>query len=264
MARFLTPAKIGLLALIELYTDAEVPTSSTIPILSFLVSHILPPSHPSPLDSNTGLSYGPRNFVITTHHFDELLMDHPSESGLPGRSLWHLFLKKLWDINSLDALHVFFDRRSHLLVKTREEMQYDAEMGIPPPSPEMIILSRTSPFGTFVRRAQLEFFRLKFHDALNLWKSFVAYRQPTLPAWRKWNREAGHWSFDVVLHEGNEEWEDHMLETFATVAYGNLINKPEDADGLVSTDDVEKLLEFQIEHMQSKLTYRTCIDCADE
>lgn len=252
MARFLTPAKIGLLALVELYTDAEVPTSSTIPILSFLVSHILPPNPPSALSSNKDYSYIPRNFLITTQHFEELLTNHPSASGLPGRSLWHLFLKKLWDIDSLDALHVFFDRRSNLLVKSREEVQKDAEMGIPPPSPEMILLSRTSPFGTFVRRTQLEFFRLKFHDALNLWKSFVAYRQATLTAWRKRNPEAGHWSFDVVLNQGNEEWDDHMLATFATVAYGNLINQPEDADGLVSTDDVEKLLEFQIEQMQSK------------
>lgn len=259
MARFLTPAKIGLLALIELYTDAEVPTSSTIPILSFLVSHILPPNPPSPLISTEAHSYGPRNFVITTQHFEELLSDHPSASGLPGRSLWHLFLKKLWDIDSLDALHIFFDRRSNLLVKTREEVQKDAEMGIPPPSSGMILLSRTSPFGTFVRRAQLEFFRLKFHDALNLWKSFVAYRQVTLTAWRKRNPEAGHWSFDVVLNDGNEEWDDHMLETFATVAYGNLINQPEDAGGLVSTDDIEKLLEFQIEQMQSELILKGCI-----
>jgi anaphase-promoting complex subunit 5 len=253
MAMFLTPAKIGLLALIELYTDSEIPTSSAIPILSFLVSHILPPDSSSSLNSNTDPSLGPRNFVITTHQFDELLSDHPSASGLPGRTLWHLFLLKLWSIDSLDALHVFFDRRSNLLVKTREELQRDAEMGIPPPSPGMILLSRTSPLGTFVRRAQLEFFRLKFHDALNLWKSFVAYRQATQMAWKKRNPEAGHWSFDVVLHEGTEEWDDHMLETFATVAYGNLINQPEDADGLVSTDDVEKLLEFQIEQMQSKL-----------
>jgi anaphase-promoting complex subunit 5 len=252
MARFLTPAKIGLLALIELYTDAEVPTSSTIPILSFLVSHLLPLHSPSPLNLNKDQSYGSHNFILSIQHFEELLSDHPA-SGLPGRSLWHLFLKKLWDIDSLDAFHVFFDRRSHLLVKTREDLQRDAEMGIPPPSPGMILLSRTSPFGIFVRQAQLEFFRLKFHDALNLWKSFVAFRQVTLPMWRKRNPEAGHWSFDVVLHEGNEEWGDNMLETFASVAYGSLINQPEDAEGLVSTDDVEKLLEFQVEQMQSKL-----------
>ena len=252
MARFLTPAKIGLLALIELYTDAEVATSATVPVLSFLVSHILPPILASPLNAPKTQTSGPQNFLIAIQQFEDLLAEYPTSSGLPGRSLWHLFLKKLWDVDSLDALHIFFEHRSHLLVKSREELQKDAEMGIPPPSPEMILLSRTSPFGTFVRRAQLEFFRLKFHDALNLWKSFVAYRQTTLSSWRKRNPEAGHWSFDVVLNEGNEEWEDHMLETFATVAYGNLVNQPEDADGLVSTEDVEKFLEFQIEQMQSE------------
>lgn len=254
MARFLTPAKISLLALIELYTDAEVAiASSTIPILSFLLSQLLLPNYQSPLNQNTDQPYGTHQFTLSIHHFEELLTNHPA-SSFPGRSLWHLFLKKLWDINSLDALHIFFHCRSHLLVKTREDLRRDTEMGIPPPSPGMILLSRTSPFGWFVRQAQLEFFRLRFDDALDLWKSFVAFRQVTLPVWKKINLEAGHWSFDVVLHEGSEEWGDNMLETFATVAYGSIINKPENADGLVSTDDVEKLLEFQVEQMQSKLT----------
>lgn len=255
MARYLTPAKIGLLALIELYTDSVVPTASTTTILSFVISHLLPSSLPKPQNDLPGSepSESPRSFIIAIKEFEKLLSVHPSASGLPGRTLWDLFLTKLWDIDSLDALHVFFERRIYLLAKTREAIKEDTEMGIPPPSPDMILLSRTSPFGTFVRRTQLEFTRLKFHDALNLWKSFIAYRQVTLPQWRKRRSDAGTWSFDVVLHKGDvtEEWTDETLGNFASVAYGNLLDHPDDAEGLVSTDDVEKLLEFQIGQMQS-------------
>lgn len=254
MARYLTPAKIGLLALIELYTESVVPTASAIPILSFIVSHLLPSSLPKPHNTRYGAesSHGGLNFIIPIEEFEKLLSAHPS-AQVVGRSLWDLFLKKIWSIDSLDALHVFFERRSHLLVKTRDDVQRDADMGIPPPSQDMILLSRTSPFGTFVRRAVLEFNRLKFHDALNLWKSFIAYRQPTLTMWRKRNPDAGHWSFDVVLQEGDEEWGNDALETFSSVAYGSILSQPGDSEGFASTDDVEKLLEFQIEQMQSKL-----------
>lgn len=254
MARYLTPAKIGLLALIELYTDAVVPTASAIPILSFIVSHLLPSSVLTTQNLSHGMVDGQTtgSVIISILDFEKLLSVHPSASGLPGRSLWDLFLKKLWDINSLDALHVFFDRRSHLLAKTKEDNQRDAQMGILPPSQDMIVLSRTSPFGTFVRRAILEFTRLKFQDAIELWKSFITYRQITLPLWKKRNPDIGNWSFDSVLREGDDEWGDDALETFASIAYGNLHTQPHDVGGFVSTDDVEKLLEFQIEQMQSK------------
>jgi anaphase-promoting complex subunit 5 len=254
MARYLTPAKISLLALIELYTESVVPTASTIPILSFIISHLLPSSLPKPQNSLPGAesSDSSRNLNISIKDFEKLLGTHPSASGVPGRSLWDLLLKKLWDIDSLDALHLFFERISHLLAKAREDIQKDTEMGIPPPSQDMIMLSRTSPFGTFVRRSQLEFTRLKFHDALELWKNFIAYRQVTLPQWRKRNPNADHWSFDAVLQKGDEVWGGDALEIFASITYGDTLRRPESAQGFMSTEDVEKLLEFQIEQMQSK------------
>src|SRR5579871_1024291 len=100
MARYLTPAKIGLLALIELYTDAVVPTTSVISILSFTISHLLPSSFPKQQSDShgTGEAQNTQNLIISIQDFENLLRVHPSASGLPGRSLWDLFLKKLWDI----------------------------------------------------------------------------------------------------------------------------------------------------------------------
>ncbi|OBT56661.1 hypothetical protein VE04_02785 [Pseudogymnoascus sp. 24MN13] len=253
MARYLTPASIGLLCLIELYTDSAVPIPSTVPILSFIVSNLLPPSLPKPRDhcSNNETREDRANFIISIEDFERLLGAYPSASGLPGRTLWDIFLMKLWDINSLHALHVFFERRSHLLMKTREDTQMDTDIGIPPPSQAMILLSRASPFGAFVRRSQLEFTRLKFQDTLNLWTSFIAYRQVTLSTWRRRNPNAGTWSFDAMLEEADKEWDQDTLQTLVSVAYPNVFtHHGRSPDGLVSTNDVEKLLEFQIEQMQ--------------
>jgi anaphase-promoting complex subunit 5 len=90
-----------------------------------------------------------------------------------------------------------FDNLSSLLVKTREEQQKDAENGTP--AVDRMLLSRTSPLGTFVRRAQLEFIRLQLNDTMVLWKSFITYREPTLPMWKKRNAAACKTSFDVNL-----------------------------------------------------------------
>jgi anaphase-promoting complex subunit 5 len=164
MTRFLTPSKIGLLTLIELYTDAIVPTSATIPILSFIVNQLLPAtikSQPSKLRPSETLP-----FILDLKTFESLLTAHAAACGLPGRSLYDHFLKKIWDIDSLNSLHEFFAKRTYLLARTRDEIKKDGELGIPPPSEDMIILSRTSPFGSFVRRSKVEFERLRFSDKI--------------------------------------------------------------------------------------------------
>ncbi|KPA35177.1 anaphase-promoting complex subunit 5, partial [Fusarium langsethiae] len=68
---------------------------------------------------------------------------------MPGRRLWDQFLGKLWDINSLDALHNFFDNLFGMLAKTKEERKRLAELGQPVEEEEGIKLSPNSPFGTF-------------------------------------------------------------------------------------------------------------------
>jgi anaphase-promoting complex subunit 5 len=235
------------------------------------------PKEPESSDSRQSILDSPKEF-------EKFLSAHPSASAMPGRSLWDLLLKRLWDIDSLDALHIFFERLSHLLAKSRENARKDSEMGIPPTSPEMIVLSRASPLGTFVLQSQLEFTRLKFHDALELWKSFVAYRHVTLPYWKKRNPRADSWNFDTVLQMDFGKQRDDSLESsviqrdlgrddslrFDTafqrdrgddsierltgIVYGDIF-RPEGAPGLVSTDDMQKLLEFQIEQMQSEMAH---------
>ncbi|KAH8589565.1 anaphase-promoting complex subunit 5-domain-containing protein [Bisporella sp. PMI_857] len=249
MTRYLTPSKIGLLALIELYTDAIIPTASTIPILSFILNQLLP-SATQKFKSTPSASSQPIPFILSPKEFETLLATYPAAHGLPGRTLWDHFLKKIWDIDSLDALHVFFDRRAHLLAKTHEEIKRDSEMGIPPPAPDMIILSRTSPFGSFVRRAKVEFERLRFSDVTALWTSFVSWRQDTRAYWtRRSGGALSKWAGDRALVDGQAEWGIEGNEMLHLVAYGN-VSTQHAGEGYVSTGDIEKVLEFQVEQMQ--------------
>lgn len=243
MSRYLTPTKIGLLALISLYTESVVPSAATIPVLSFLISQVLPVN--SVTSRNDDLLRS-RDIALTLDDFQKATINHIS--GIPGRTIWDLLLNKLWKINSFDALHVFFDTLSLMLQKTPEQLQNEAEGGADTDSnPNRMLLSRTSPLGAFVRRARLEFTRLQFHDGLTLWKSFVPYRAPSLPQWKKRNQTAGNTSFDVNLRQDHLDLGDRLTE----VAYGELGTEALQVAG-VSTEDVKKLLEYQVDQMQSK------------
>jgi anaphase-promoting complex subunit 5 len=237
MSRYLTPSKIGLLALISLYSDSVVPSAAAIPILSFIVSHLLPVEFLSSRDDATLVG---QSFIIAIDGFQKATITHAS--GIPGRTVWDLLLKKLWEINSFDCLHVFFDALSSLF----EKQVNDGHPDVPTASPKRILLSRASPLGVFVRRAQLEFTRLQFHDGITLWKSFIAYRDPTLVLWKKRNPTAGKTSFDTNLQEGHYVFDDRLRE----LIYGSS-SADRGVEASVSTDDVEKLLEYQIARMQS-------------
>jgi len=252
MAHFLTPSKIGLLALVELYTEATVPASATIPVLSFILAQLLPSTiRLQTLHSKSEWQDLP--FALDLESFQTLLSPHRSPSAIPARSLWQIFRQKLWEIDSLDALHRFFETRTHMLAKTKEaqkrEGEMNGELGIPPPSPDMIILSRTSPLGTFIRRAKVEFDRLRFCDAIALWTSFVRWRQES--GMDDVRNSITHFNGDKVLAEGELDWGHEATETLRLVAYGGMeISETEYAD--ISSNDIEKLLEFQVEQMQSK------------
>ena len=240
MSRYLTPSKIGLLALISLYVESGVPSMAIIPVLSFLVSHVLPVN--STASHNDSLLQS-RHTTLVIEEFQRATISHVS--GIPGRNIWDLLLDKLWKLNSLDALHIFFYNLSSLLQKTPEELQYHGSDMLNPTSNRMR-LSQNSPMGLFVRRAQLEFTRLQFHDGVTLWRNFVMYRAPTLPQWKRRNQTADHISFDANLKEEQLDFGNRLTD----VIYGELAHGAE-YDASISTEDVDKLLEYQIDQMQS-------------
>ena len=112
-----------------------------------------------------------------------------------------------------------------------------------------IKLAGTSVFGIFVRRCRLEFEKLRFHDSAELWKGFVKYRQPTEAHLRKRNPGFERLRFDNVSLLG--EREDPAFEALTAAVYGDGLTGNSAGAVPMSTDDMESLLEFQVEQMQS-------------
>lgn len=243
MSRYLTPSKVALLCVISVYVEGTIPNSSAMPVLSFVVSNLFPPDH---TDSGTSSLKLDIHHAMSIDQFDKALSGHIS--SIPGRSIWDLVLKKIWSIDSCDALESYFETISSMLVKTREEQIRDRDNGVSPETSRML-LSRSSPLGVFVRRAQLEFTRLQFHDSVNLWKGFIKYRLPTYRAWARKNPAAEQTAVDINLLELGLD----PSSSLAQVMYGNITEDSEDNIS-ISTKDVERLLEFQVGELQSTRT----------
>lgn len=254
MARFLNPAKIGLLVLVELYVEGAVPSDAILPVLSFVHDHLTdfaPKSVSADQAERWGKVERTVSLIISIKDFEKLLGSYPFLMGMPGRRLWDQFLGKLWDINCLDAMHDFFDHLSRLLAKTKEERQRLAEVGHPVEDEGGVKLTPNSPFGTFVRRSRLEYHRLRFHDCTELWKNFVRYRQPTAQYMKRKLPGFGRMSFDNVLLMGEQEdWDHQSVMDLASVAYGDMLTGDQSSTVPVSADDIGSLLEFQIEQVQ--------------
>lgn len=240
MTRYLTPWRVSLLCLVTLYADGVVPNSAAIHVLSFLTAGLFP------LDAAD--KQWEQHFLPTISEFEECLAGQ--ESSIPGRTLWDLFLKNLWSIDSLDALETFFsDVILSLLEKSREELIHERDNGIEPEKDDRMRLSRSSPLGIFIRRAYLEYTRLQFHDSVKLWTGFVKYRLPTYSYWSRRHHEAGEIAIDVNLRDLGLDSTSHLSQ----VVYGNIQDEEEEEE--VSAKDAERLLEFQIGELQSTHVY---------
>lgn len=247
-SHFLTPKEISLLALLTIYCEAAVPSDGILPVLNFIARHTG--------TDVTGDASSPQSrfqkvqddidLIKSIKAFDTLLQPFPAAIGLPGRRLSDIFVAKLWAIDSLDALHQFFDQLPSLLA-TKEDIRrmVEPEEGI---TSVRIPLMPNSPFALFARRAHLEHSRLPFANAANLWKDFVVYRQPTAAAWVRRNPLSNSCCFDKVLEMSEEQWGDHA-PSVANVVYGDLST----ARIPVSANALDGLIEFQVSQMQSKL-----------
>jgi len=242
MSRYLTPSKICLLALTVLYTESVVPSSATIPILAFLASNILPSR-----SKTIGGNFVPLQYEIACpiSVFEKATVGHVS--GIPGRTIWDLLLKQLWSIDSFDGLHLFFDKLSSLLRKSPEEERVNGRGWPGSSSTHRVVLSETSPLGSFVRRSLLEFTRLQFHDGVTLWQRFVTYRSSTWSQWKKRNPVTGDNSFVKSLRGELLGSKDPVTK----LVYGDVNARLYDGKDF-SIEDAEKLLEFQIDQMQRK------------
>ncbi len=239
MSRYLTPPKVALLTLALIYTEGVVPSSETVSVLSFLLSHIV--------TDVSKLSHAPSpgaNNVISVEEFKSALSSLPS--AIPGRTIWDLFLKKLWSIDCSHALDQLMSNARSVITKSREQLQNERDGGLPPEPSGRI--SRTSPLGAFIRRAHLEYTRLHFSDAASLWQKLILYRRSTRQAYEKKNPTDGRSSLDVNLSDLQLDG-SHPI---AQMLYGNLEDSDDRNETFMSAHDVERLIEFQVSELQSR------------
>ncbi|CAE7205465.1 hypothetical protein PTNB73_07123 [Pyrenophora teres f. teres] len=231
--RYLTAQKISLLVLTRLYCSSSLPSSATIPILSFILSNRLP-SAPSSARPQRSTSSNQQDTAFSIDAFEHVLQEHAS--SMPGRTLLDQFLKQMWEMNSFDSLHTLFDGILDLIAPAPPTAQ-DEEAS------DRIHLSKTSPLGAFVRRAHLEFTRLQFDDSMKLWSSFIKYRAPTAQ-WTKRLAGLASSGVDSVISEMGLRPGDDLYEA----AYGHLDEQEEGAG--MSQEDLDRILEFQLDRLQ--------------
>lgn len=233
MSRYLTPAKIGLLALTTLYCETDLSGSTATQLLLFVTSQICPPGR---LDNDT-----PSPAQAELSDFEDVLASLPST--FPGRSLFDAWLKRIWSIDSLHNFHSFFTSLDRYVAKplSKDEVHAEDEASLP-----KVILSRVSPLGLFVRRARLEFTRIQFDEAVKLWLAFQQFRAPSKPAFQKRHSSASTHgdSFDTSeldLDKGSQSW----TRSFPAPSHSL-------SDELLSEDDLDRILEIQLDKFQSK------------
>lgn len=105
-------------------------------------------------------------------------------------------------------------------------------------------VSTVSPIGQFLRRCTLEWLRLQFSDAHQLWEEFALFREPAL-------RFVGHsplgWN---VRHRAMSN--DESEETFhSNILHENLQRQRHDPSHTASSlDDIERVMQFQMRQLQ--------------
>ena len=265
MARWLNPAKLALLLLMDMYRDDEFPHDvGTLPVLEFIASHILDDYSTTPNPHADRWRSPDKTFALlqSVDPIEKVLGLYPWHGEFPGVTAWDHFVECMWNLNSLHQMNEFISIRLEMMFPmSKERLQKlrddDIEVGEEEDGARFKF-SKNSPFGIFARRAKIEHHQLRFHDCGELWKAFVRYRAPTVE--RRSRRTAGltTFAFDQVLRERDEyEGDGEGAGELTRVIYQD--GKPGGKGVGVSTHDVEGLLEFQIEQMQSKYNEFFCI-----
>lgn len=225
MSRFLTPSKICVLLLVQLYRDGNVPLKSTIPLLSFISKHTI---HRSPLNTTNQTPLTPPSLK----DFETLLAPH--ESAIPGRSLYHLFIDHFWAIHDFVTFTAFLQEQTAVTTPTQQEG-----------TRAKFVCNPTSPIGQFARRCHLESVRLQFSDAYQLWEDLVVFREPTRDDYIKRNPNSPYASYLPDAASAN------LLQTGPSVILLDRMNKQEGRPPTPSSlEDVEKVMHFQLGQLQ--------------
>ncbi|KAG5437418.1 hypothetical protein PCANB_000849 [Pneumocystis canis] len=210
LGKYLTPHKIALLVLVELYCSFLLPPKHTIPVLTLVMEH---------LDPSCGS-------LSTLKHLQQFTSDKTSH--LPGRSIYDMILKRLWDLQSLDDLVSFFSSIPGLISRRQSP---------PTVGRQLLLLSPSSFLGSFVRKCVVEFNNLSLDDVIRLWKSLLWYRSISVPKWLQKNPERTMFNSNIMLQKSS--WDENSFQ--------KMHNEFQEC---LSVSDIERLFEFHVSKMQ--------------
>nr|POE62527.1 anaphase-promoting complex subunit 5 [Quercus suber] len=224
MPRYLTPSRICLLVLIELYLSNLTSSNDKVEFLSFIAQHVRQPTGQEYESSASDTS----SVFIATDASGFATSLGSLASAIPGRSVYDQFLPKLWQLTTLDSLYALFERLANLVPEADSA-----------PESAKGKISRASPLGQYVRRCCLEFTRLQFADSQTLWNAFEAYRQHTHHAWAAKNPDA---AAKFAAYHANMTAISYAVESV------NLVDST--SETYISTEDTDRLITFSIHHLQ--------------
>lgn len=224
MARYLTPAKISTLILVESYLQNRENPDVDVKLLGIITNQLV--------DNTTNVLYDKEHSPIagTTTNvgppedasaFASPLAAIPSD--IPGRTYYDFFIQAAWIIADLDQLHQLFDRAYSILN---------------PEDPAERKLTPASPIGHFVRRCNVEWTRLRFADSLAL---FNAYKIYILSTWDSWTRTQPEAAKAYASKAANNESVPGAEST------ASLSTTP-----MISNDDIDIALSISIHSLQKR------------
>lgn len=224
MARYLTPAKICTLILIESYLQSRDDPDSDAKLLDLITEQLI--------ENNGASPYGRGSYYKTDANdihgppgdassFAAPLASIPS--NFPGRTQYDDFVQTAWMVADLDQLHQLFDRALAILT---------------PENPEERKVTPASPIGHFIRRCNVEWTRLRFADSLALLNAYKSYIAVT---WDSWTRTQPDAAKSYTMKETNQDSIPHPIPTTSSATAP-----------MISNDDIDIALSISIHSLQKR------------
>ncbi|KAG7724154.1 hypothetical protein KL948_005365 [Ogataea haglerorum] len=242
----LATSKIPILALIIGYCYKDLPPSTVPPILSTLVQLI---EHNDRRESQTELIslYFPSLKEIlkliedaVTSFAKEMNTQTPTEVANDVKAVQKYLLNSLWSITSLDMFHDFVSGVNRLLVDYENTPKNESvDKGTQPEK----LLTSSSFLGRFVYNIAIAFEVLVFDDTVELWNTFLKYREETKELWSNLN---GHEVRQSHHDEPQTQWQRQVLRN------SGLLDARVDGSRqqVISQIDLAQMLEQQVQIMQ--------------
>ncbi|WPH01756.1 Hypothetical protein R9X50_00460800 [Acrodontium crateriforme] len=221
MPRYLTPSRLCLLALVDIYLSGRTASTSRLELLSFIASHIHAPTVDDERPENGISEISTGDASVFANRLSQW------DSVIPGRTVYDVFLQRLWTLTGLDSLYVLFEHLGELTAPVVTTAGDGSRT-----------LSRSSPLGQFIRRCGVEFTRLQFADSQALWDAFEVYISPTFGTWAQKHPEAS-----------NQFAANRSLPSSFDTRYEANENQPLTTQ-CISTEETDNLVTFSLRQMQ--------------